>query len=76
MNPLLEKFTTKFHAVPFDQIKNEHFIPGLKEAIKLAKKEIEKIKENSENPNFNNVILALELSSEKVDLISSIFFNL
>jgi Zn-dependent oligopeptidase len=76
MNPLLEKFTTKFHAVPFDQIKNEHFIPGLKEAINLAKKEIEKIKENPEKPNFNNVILALELSSEKVDLISSIFFNL
>ena len=44
MNPLLEKFTTKFHAVPFDKIKNEHFIPGLKEAITWQKKKLKKLK--------------------------------
>lgn len=76
MNPLLENFTTKFQSVPFDKIKNEHFLPGLKEAIGFAKSNIEKIKQNPEAPNFNNVILDLELCSEKVDLISSIFFNL
>ncbi len=76
MNPLLDNFSTKYQAVPFDKIKNEHFIPGLKEAIQMAKIQIEKIKENSQKPNFENVILPFELSSEKVDLISSIFFNL
>jgi Zn-dependent oligopeptidase len=76
MNPLLAKFTTKFQSVPFDKIKNEHFIPGLKEAIQIAKGQIEEIKQNPQKPNFENVILAFELSSEKVDSISSIFFNL
>jgi peptidyl-dipeptidase Dcp len=76
MNPLLVNFTTKFQTVPFDKIKNEHFIPGLKEAIQIAKGQIETIKQNPQKPNFENVILAFELSSEKVDLISSIFFNL
>ena len=76
MNPLLVNFTTKFQSVPFDKIKNEYFIPGLKEAIQIAKEKIEKIKENSQKPNFENVIVAFELSTEKVDLISSIFFNL
>ncbi len=76
MNPLLVNFTTKFQSVPFDKIKNEHFIPGLKEAIQIAKGQIEKIKQNHQKPNFENVMVAFELSSEKVDLISSIFFNL
>jgi peptidyl-dipeptidase Dcp len=76
MNPLLENFDTKFETVPFDKIKTEHFLPAIKEAIKEAKDNIAKIKENTEEPDFNNVLVAMENASDKVHTISGIFFNL
>jgi peptidyl-dipeptidase Dcp len=76
MNPLLEKFDTAFEAIPFDKIQNEHFLPAFKEAIQLGKKEIETIKENLEPASFENTIVALENSGEKVSAISKVFFNL
>ena len=39
-NPLLQKFRTLYQAVPFDQIKNDHFIPALKKSIQIALNEI------------------------------------
>ena len=43
-NPLLQKFNTKYTTAPFSQIKTEHFKPAFKEAIKIAKAEIDVIK--------------------------------
>lgn len=74
-NPLLEKSTLKDEAFPFNAVKTEHYIPAIKIAIEEAKKNIEVIKKQSET-SFSNTILALELSAEKVDRISSIYFNL
>jgi peptidyl-dipeptidase Dcp len=37
---------------------------------------IKAIEENQENPTFDNTIVALENSSEQLDLISQILFNL
>ncbi len=72
MNPLLEDFNT----APFSKIKNEHFKPAIKEAISLAKAEIKIITENTERPTFKNTTIALEFSGEKLNRITSIFFNL
>jgi Zn-dependent oligopeptidase len=76
INPFLLPYTTHFEAVPFDAIKNEHFIPALKQAIQEAKQEIEAIIKNSEQPNFENTILALELTGKDVDKVSNVLFNL
>jgi peptidyl-dipeptidase Dcp len=75
MNPLLEKFNTPFETAPFQLIKNEHYLPAIQDAIKLAKEEIEAIK-SSPLPDFDNTIAALDLAGEKLNIISSIFFNL
>lgn len=75
-NPLLSPFNNKFSTTPFDKIKNEHFLPAIKEGISEAKNNIEKIKSNPEGPNFLNVILALEEAGKKVGTVSSVFFNL
>jgi len=40
-NPLLQKFETPHEAIPFNEIKNEHFIPALKESIQIALSEID-----------------------------------
>lgn len=74
-NPLLQKFTNKDEAVPFDLIKTEHFMPALNVAIDEAKANFAKIKQNKET-TFENTVLALEQVSEKVDTISGIYFNL
>lgn len=75
-NPLLQPFTNKDQAVPFDLIKVEHYLPALDEAVKVAKENIAKIKANSAAPDFENTIVALEAASELSDKIASIYSNL
>ncbi|HAI81719.1 MAG TPA: peptidase M3 [Chryseobacterium sp.] len=75
-NPLLENFNTKHHSAPFNEIKEEHFLPAFQELIKISEKEIDDIVEYKEEPSFENVIEALAYSGEKLDVVSSIFFNL
>ncbi|WP_332033318.1 M3 family metallopeptidase [Kaistella sp.] len=75
-NPLLENFNTKHRSAPFNEIREEHFLPAFQELIKISEKEIDDIVENNEEPSFENVIEALAYSGEKLDVVSSIFFNL
>ncbi|QDP84385.1 M3 family metallopeptidase [Chryseobacterium sp. SNU WT5] len=75
-NPLLQTFTTKYNSAPFNEIKEEHFLPAFQELIRLSEKEIDAIVDNKEEPAFENVIEALAYSGEQLDIISSIFFNL
>lgn len=76
MNPLLYKYETPFETVPFDQIKPEHFLPALQEAIKSGKEDIEKIKNSGEKPTFANVCEAMEYAGELVGKVASVFYNL
>lgn len=75
-NPLLEKFTSFDGAVPFDKIRLDDFVPALEESIQLAKKNVESIKNNSLTPSFENVIEALETSSEYMGQVLTVFGNL
>jgi Zn-dependent oligopeptidase len=75
-NPFFEKWTTKYGAVPFNDIKLEHFMPAIEQFLADARKNIEKMKQNSEKPNFANTILALETASEDLDVPVGIFYNL
>ena len=72
MNPLLDNFNT----APFLNIQNEHYSTAIKKAIKIAKKEIDAIVTNIEIPTFENTIVALDFSGEKLNRITAIFFNL
>jgi peptidyl-dipeptidase Dcp len=72
MNPLLQDFNT----APFSKIKESDYIPAIKIAIEETKKEIEAIVLNSDTPTFENTTVALDFTGEKLDRITSIFFNL
>ncbi len=75
-NPLLNSFDqAKDLAVPFDLIKTEHYLPALEIALAEAKTNVLAIKKQTDI-SFQNIILALESASEKVDIISGIYFNL
>ena len=76
MNPLLEKFNTKYTSSPFSDIKEEHYLPAFQELIKTSEKEIDEITNNQETPTFENTIEAMAFSGEQLDRASSIFFNL
>ncbi|MGC6429530.1 MAG: M3 family metallopeptidase [Jejuia sp.] len=69
-------FNTPYNTAPFSKIKDEDYLPSFKQAIAEAKIEIDAIVENQEAPTFENTIEALDFSGEKLDRISSIFFNL
>lgn len=75
-NPLLEKFNTSFDSIPFSKIKDEDFLTAFETALAAARKEINAICENPEKPGFENTVEALEISGERLSIISSAFFNL
>ncbi len=75
-NPLLKDFQTPYDSAPFSIIKNDHFLPAFEASIKEAKKEVDQIVANPEPPNFENTLAALEFSGNKLNRISSVFFNL
>lgn len=72
MNPLLSPFDT----APFSKIKNAHFKPAFLQAIADAKAEIDAITSNTDAPTFENTVVALDYSGQRLDRISSVFFNL
>lgn len=75
-NPLTQPFDTPFGVPPFDQIKNEHFVPGIKENITSARLEIDAIANHTSTPDFENTIEALERSGDQLGLSTSILYNL
>ena len=74
-NPLLEAYDTPYHTPPFSQIQLEDYEPAFQQAIKEARQEIDDITANQEAPSFSNTIETLDASGEKLNSISSIFFN-
>ena len=74
-NPLLQLSNLYDQAVPFDQIRTEHFLPALDESISQAYENIDQIKNRSEDPDFKNTILALETSSDLMDYIAGVFLQ-
>ena len=73
---LITPFNTKYNTAPFRIIQTEDFLPTFRDAIKMAKKEIDAIVHSTKKPSFENTIEALDFSGEQLDRISSIFFNL
>ncbi|WFB63744.1 M3 family metallopeptidase [Sphingobacterium sp. WM] len=75
-NPLLAKYETNFEVPPFDLIKDEHFRPAYKEALKVHNAEIDSILKIDEPANFANTILALENAGQLLTRVATVFNNL
>lgn len=76
MNPFLKPFETPFEVPPYDQIRNEHFIPAFKEGIRQQKEEIDAIVQNAEAPTFENTIAAFDQSGEVLRRVGGVFYPL
>ena len=75
-NPLTSKFKTPRETIPFNKIKNEHFIPAFDESCKQLNEEIKTIINNPEPPTFENTIVSIERSGFLLKRVSGIFYGL
>ncbi|MCB9990766.1 MAG: M3 family metallopeptidase [Rhodospirillales bacterium] len=74
-NPLLELSALPNHAPPFDKIEEQHYLPAIETAIEQARANIDAIRDNEEEPTFDNTIVALETASELLGTVTSVFYN-
>ena len=74
-NPLLQDSPVSNKAPQFDKIKTEHYLPAIEEAIEIARANIDAIKANTDDANFENTIVALETASENLGQAASVFYN-
>ncbi|KAB2829438.1 MAG: M3 family metallopeptidase [Paludibacter sp.] len=75
-NPLLSRYKTPHQTIPFNEIKNEHYLPAFKQAMTVHLAEIEKIVNNKQKPTFENTIIALENAGGLLDQVGAPFYNL
>lgn len=75
-NPFFTEWNTPFQTPPFDQIKEQHYMPAFQEGMARQQKEIEKIANNTAPPTFQNTIEMMEESGELLTKVNNVFENL
>jgi peptidyl-dipeptidase Dcp len=75
-NPFFTEWLTPFGVPPFQDIRNEHYMPAFLRGMEEQKKEIEAIINNPAVPTFENTIVALDRSGALLDKINPVFSGL
>lgn len=76
-NPFLVKnYNTPHNTLPLNLIGIEHYEPAIEEGIKEEMDEINRIIENTEKPNFENTIAALDKSGETLEKVTNMLGNM
>lgn len=76
-NPFLVKnYNTPHNTLPFNLIGIEHYEPAIEEGIKEEMDEINRIIENTEKPDFENTIAALDKSGETLEKVTNMLGNM
>lgn len=74
INPILQEWNTPFGTPPFDQIKNEHYLPAFEYAMQAHTNEIDAIIANTNDPTFANTLEELERSGSSLSRVSRVFY--
>lgn len=69
-------FKTPDEAIPFPIIKTEHYLPAIHESLRIARQNLETLKNNTDPATFENTMVALEDCSEMFELVNTVFSNL
>lgn len=72
-NPFMEESTLPYFAPDFTKIKTEHFKPAFIEGMRQQTEAINAITSNTEEPTFDNTVLAIETSNEMLSRVSRAF---
>ena len=76
VNIFFAEWDTPFEVPPFDQIKDEDFLPAFQMAIKEEQEEVQKIIDNEEPPSFQNTVEALERAGSSLRRVENVFIPL
>ncbi len=72
-NPFYKASELPYHAPDFDKIKDSHFKPAMEEGMKQQLAEIDKIANNTADPDFENTLVALEKSGQLLARVNGVF---
>ncbi len=76
-NPLLAPaWDTPFGVPPFEQIRDEHFLPAYEEAMRQKRAEVDAIATQVAAPTFENTVAALDRTGDLFERVDNIFSNL
>jgi peptidyl-dipeptidase Dcp len=75
-NPLVKPSALPYNAPDFTKIKNKHFEPAIFEGIRVKRENINAIINQTENPTFDNTIVALEKSGQQLSRATNVFYAL
>jgi len=75
-DPLLDESALAFGAPAFDRIAPERFLPALQTGVAEAVRDIDSIAADPALPSFDNVVVALERSGERLSRARRIFWTL
>ena len=75
-NIFLQEWDTPYGTAPFSQITLDQYVPAFKAGIEEQKKNVEAILSCTEEPTFENTVLAMEKASPILDKVQGVFFNL
>ncbi|MDR0732654.1 MAG: M3 family metallopeptidase [Dysgonamonadaceae bacterium] len=73
-NPFASEFIDSRGLPPFDLIKAEHYRPAFLAGIEQHAAEVEAIANQSEAPDFENTVVALDESGQLLNRVASVFF--
>ncbi len=74
-NPFFTEWKTPFGVPPFDQIKNEHYLPAIDSAIALARAEMAAIASSEETPTFANTIAPYDRGGQLLNKVAYVFYS-
>ena len=75
-NPFLQPSTLPYHLPPFAKIKDSDYRPAFESGMNEELAEVATIAHNSEPATFENTIVALERTGQRLDRVSTAFSNL
>lgn len=75
VNPLFAMSSLYEHAPPFDQIREDDYMPAYVEAMKQHAAEIRVIADSPDEPTFENTIVAMERSGVMLTRVVYVFGN-
>lgn len=75
-NPFFSEYDTPFEVPPFNLIDTSHYIPAFEAGIVEQQAEIDAITDKSEEPTFENTILAFDKSGKLLRKVGRVFYNL
>jgi len=76
MNPFFTDYDAPYQIPPFDEIKEDHYMPAFEKGMKEQLEEIDRIANNPEQPTFENTLVELERTGKTLSKVTDVFFNL